>query len=191
MPVTCTFVCVIVSSTLGITSCYVDCLLFTDTSETQMLLHRKMVNLNCVCRQWNSKYTCKMVLSLSCTFFLFGPWTIFTKKNKRCLILMCFVFWNLTALNDALKQEIQHLKVLTGQTIPNGGGASTTNLGNQQYYSNSNHSVHALLTAQQLQQLQIHSQKQQQQQQNQYQPHQLHQFQRQHFQQQHQESSDL
>ncbi|KAL3506751.1 hypothetical protein ACH5RR_032133 [Cinchona calisaya] len=77
------------------------------------------------------------------------------------------------ALNDALKEEIQHLKVLTGQ-MPNGGpmmnfppsfGAS------QQYYSG-NHDMHSLLTAQQFQQLQINSQKQQ----HQFQPHQLHQF---------------
>ncbi|KAG8369482.1 hypothetical protein BUALT_Bualt14G0018300 [Buddleja alternifolia] len=74
------------------------------------------------------------------------------------------------ALNDALKEEIQHLKVLTGQAISNGGqmmNFPASYGGNQQYYSN-NHAVHTLLTAQQLQQLQIHSQKQQ------FQQHQLH-----------------
>ncbi|XWS35294.1 hypothetical protein CRYUN_Cryun21dG0113700 [Craigia yunnanensis] len=80
------------------------------------------------------------------------------------------------ALNNALKEEIQHLKVLTGQSMPNGGpmmnyapfGAS------QQYYPN-NHAMHSLLTAQQLQNLQIHSQKYQ----HQFPPHQLHQLQQQ------------
>ncbi|KAI3470149.1 hypothetical protein Pfo_026812 [Paulownia fortunei] len=84
------------------------------------------------------------------------------------------------ALNDALKEEIQHLKVLTGQTIANGGAMMNfpASYGaNQQYYT-SNHAVHTLLTAQQLQQLQIHSQKQQQQQ-HPFQQHQLHQFQQQ------------
>ncbi|XP_070033726.1 probable transcription factor PosF21 [Nicotiana tomentosiformis] len=81
------------------------------------------------------------------------------------------------ALNDALKEEIQHLKVLTGQGIANGGpmmNFPTSFGGNQQYYSN-NHAMHTLLAAQQLQQLQIHSHKQQ----HQFQQHQLHQFQQQ------------
>uniref|UniRef100_A0A2P2M9A7 Uncharacterized protein MANES_04G039500 n=1 Tax=Rhizophora mucronata TaxID=61149 RepID=A0A2P2M9A7_RHIMU len=68
------------------------------------------------------------------------------------------------ALNDALKEEIQHLKLMTGQAMPNGG--PMMNFGSygagQQFYSN-NQAVHTLLTAQQFQQLQIHSQKQQQQ----------------------------
>ncbi|KAL3641616.1 putative transcription factor PosF21 [Castilleja foliolosa] len=99
------------------------------------------------------------------------------------------------ALNDALKEEIQHLKVLTGQTI-NGGAMMNfpASYGaNQQYYGNNNQAMHTLLTAQQLQQLQIHTQKQQQsqqhqhqhnQQQQQFQQHQLHQFQQQQEQQQ-------
>ncbi|XP_011091638.1 probable transcription factor PosF21 [Sesamum indicum] len=94
------------------------------------------------------------------------------------------------ALNDALKEEIQHLKVLTGQTIANGGAMMNfpTSYGSsQQYYAN-NHAVHTLLTAQQLQQLQIHSQKQQQQQ-HQFQQHQLHQFQQQQMQHQQPQSS--
>ncbi|KAL3835070.1 hypothetical protein ACJIZ3_009806 [Penstemon smallii] len=92
------------------------------------------------------------------------------------------------ALNDALKDEIQHLKALTGQsqTVPNGGGPMmnfpASYGANQQYYSNNHAAAHALLTAQQLQQLQIHSQKQQQQQFQQH--HQLHQFQQPQFQQQ-------
>lgn len=85
------------------------------------------------------------------------------------------------ALNDALKEEIQHLKVLTGQTMPNGG--SMMNFASfgagQQFYPN-NHAMHTLLTAQQFQQLQIHPQKQQ----HQFQPHQLHQLQQQQMQQQ-------
>ncbi|XP_022137958.1 probable transcription factor PosF21 [Momordica charantia] len=83
------------------------------------------------------------------------------------------------ALNEALKEEIQHLKVLTGQPIPNGGSmtsfASYGTSQQQQFYQN-NQAVHTLLTAQQFQQLQIHSQQQQQQN---FQYHQLHQLQQQ------------
>uniref|UniRef100_A0A2P2M991 Transcription factor RF2a n=1 Tax=Rhizophora mucronata TaxID=61149 RepID=A0A2P2M991_RHIMU len=91
------------------------------------------------------------------------------------------------ALNDALKEEIQHLKVLTGQSISNGGPmVNFASFGaGQQFYSN-NQAMHTLLTAQQFQQLQIHSQKQQ----HQFQQQQLHQLQqlqqRQEQQQQHQ-----
>ncbi|KAL3507077.1 hypothetical protein ACH5RR_032459 [Cinchona calisaya] len=78
------------------------------------------------------------------------------------------------ALNDALKEEIQHLKVLTGQ-IPNGGPMMNfpASFGASQQYYSSNHAMHTLLTTQQFQQLQISSQKQQ----HQFQPQQLHQFQ--------------
>uniref|UniRef100_A0A1J3D6B0 Putative transcription factor PosF21 n=1 Tax=Noccaea caerulescens TaxID=107243 RepID=A0A1J3D6B0_NOCCA len=86
------------------------------------------------------------------------------------------------ALNDALKEEVQHLKVVTGQGASN--GASMMNYGsfgsNQQFYPN-NQSMHTILAAQQFQQLQIQSQKQQQQQQQQ-QQHQQQQQQQQHFQ---------
>lgn len=94
---------------------------------------------------------------------------------------MCFAI----ALNDALKEEIQHLKVLTGQALPNGGPmVNFASFGaGQQFYPN-NHAMHTLLTTQQFQQLQIHSQKQQQQQ---FQQHQLHQLQQQQLQQQQQE----
>lgn len=91
------------------------------------------------------------------------------------------------ALNDALKEEIQHLKVLTGQAIPNGGPMMSYPLsfgGNQQNFYANNQAMHTLLTAQQFQQLQIHSQKQQQ-----FQQHQLHhqfQHQQQNLPQQHQ-----
>ncbi|CAN4102321.1 unnamed protein product [Withania somnifera] len=84
------------------------------------------------------------------------------------------------ALNDALKEEIQHLKVLTGQGIANGGpmmNFPTSFGGNQQFYSN-NQAMHTLLAVQQLQRLQIHSHKQQ----HQFQQHQLHQFQQQQLQ---------
>lgn len=80
------------------------------------------------------------------------------------------------ALNDALKEEIQHLKVLTGQ-IPNGGpimNFSSSFGANQQYHNNP--AMHTMLTAQQFQQLQINSQKQH----HQFQKHQLHHFQLQH-----------
>lgn len=93
------------------------------------------------------------------------------------------------ALNDALKEEIQHLKVLTGQGMANGGSMMNfpASYGaNQQYFSN-NHAMNTLLTAQQLQQLQLHSQKQQQQ--HQFQQHQLHQFQQQQL--QHQQEADM
>ncbi|KAM3702443.1 hypothetical protein ACJW31_04G026000 [Castanea mollissima] len=86
------------------------------------------------------------------------------------------------ALNDALKEEIQHLKVLTGQAMPNGGPMMNFASfgGGQQFYPN-NHAMHTVLTTQQFQQLQIHSQKQQQ---HQFQQHQLHQLQQQQMQQQ-------
>uniref|UniRef100_A0A6N2MM85 BZIP domain-containing protein n=1 Tax=Salix viminalis TaxID=40686 RepID=A0A6N2MM85_SALVM len=85
------------------------------------------------------------------------------------------------ALNDALKEEIQHLKVLTGQA-PNGGPMMNYASfgGGQQLYPN-NQTMHTVLAAQQFQQLQIHSQKQQQQQ------FQLHQLQQQQLQQQQQQ----
>jgi hypothetical protein len=95
------------------------------------------------------------------------------------MMIFCFVI----ALNDALKEEIQHLKVLTGQT-PNGGPMMNYASfgGGQQLYPN-NQAMHTFLAAQQFQQLQIHSQKQQQQQQQQ-QQFQLHQLQQQQLQQQ-------
>ncbi|OVA08767.1 Basic-leucine zipper domain [Macleaya cordata] len=80
------------------------------------------------------------------------------------------------ALNDALREEVQRLKMVTGQAIANGGGpmmnfgGSLSSFGganNQQFYNN-NHAMHTLLAAHQFQQLQIHSQQQQQQQ-----PHQI------------------
>ncbi|KAF6161891.1 hypothetical protein GIB67_020989 [Kingdonia uniflora] len=86
------------------------------------------------------------------------------------------------ALNDALREEVQRLKVMTGQPTSSGGGSGAmygsssyaSSSQQQQFYPNNNHSVHTLLAAQQFQQLQIqsqhHSQQQlypQQQQQNQ------------------------
>lgn len=90
----------------------------------------------------------------------------------------------LVALNDALKEEIQHLKILTGQVMaPNGGPMMKLASfgGGQQFYPN-NHAMHTLLAAQQFQQLQIHPQKQQQ--------HQFQQLQQQQRE-QHQQSIDL
>ncbi|CAL0324057.1 unnamed protein product [Lupinus luteus] len=100
------------------------------------------------------------------------------------------------ALNDALKEEIQHLKILTGQGMPNGGPMTkfASFGGSQQFYPNNNHSMHTLLAAQQFQQLHIHPQKQQQQrQQHQFQHHQQQQqmLQQQQQEQQHQQSSVL
>ena len=88
------------------------------------------------------------------------------------------------ALNDALKEEIQHLKILTGQAMPPNGGPMMNFAsfgGGQQFYPN-NHAMHTLLAAQQFQQLQIHPQKQQQ--------HQFQQLQQQQRE-QHQQSIDL
>ncbi|KAK4784020.1 hypothetical protein SAY86_018388 [Trapa natans] len=91
------------------------------------------------------------------------------------------------ALNDALKEEIQHLKLMTGQAMPNGGPVvNFPPYGSGQHFYPNNQAMHTFLTAQQFQQLQIHSQKQQQQQQQQHfqqqqqqqqQHHQLHQLQ--------------
>jgi hypothetical protein len=110
---------------------------------------------------------------------LFGlpPSSFVTRLND----VICFAI----ALNDALKEEIQHLKVLTGQT-PNGGPMMNYASfgGGQQLYPN-NQAMHTFLAAQQFQQLQIHSQKQQQQQ------FQLHQLQQQQLQQQQQQGGDL
>lgn len=85
----------------------------------------------------------------------------------------------MSELNEALKEEIQHLKVLTGQGASS-NGASAMKYGsfgsNQQFYSN-NQSMQTILAAQQLQQLQLHSQKQQQHQHQQQQQQQQQQFQ--------------
>ncbi|XP_010258520.1 PREDICTED: probable transcription factor PosF21 isoform X1 [Nelumbo nucifera] len=101
------------------------------------------------------------------------------------------------ALNEALREEVQRLKLMTGQAIPNGGpmmnyGSSFGIGSNQQFYPNCN-TMHTLLAAHQFQQLQIHSQQQQQQQphQHQLQQQQKHtQPQQQQFQQQ-QQTGDL
>ncbi|XP_068646626.1 probable transcription factor PosF21 [Aristolochia californica] len=68
------------------------------------------------------------------------------------------------ALNDALREEVQHLKVMTGQVMSNGAammnyGASFSGSINQQFYPQNN-SVHTLLAAHQLQQLQLQSRQQ-------------------------------
>ncbi|XP_010268265.1 PREDICTED: probable transcription factor PosF21 [Nelumbo nucifera] len=96
------------------------------------------------------------------------------------------------ALNEALRDEVQRLKLMTGQAISNGG--TMMNYGsafgaNQQFYPNNN-AMHTLLAAHQFQQLQIHSQPppqqlpQQQQQQQQLQQQQLQQHRQQQLQQQ-------
>ncbi|GAB4859205.1 Probable transcription factor PosF21 [Ancistrocladus abbreviatus] len=93
------------------------------------------------------------------------------------------------ALNDALKEEIQHLKMLTGQAMSNIGpmmNFPASYGGSQPFYPN-NQAMHTLLTAQQFQQLQIHSQKQQ----HQFQQHQLHQLQQQQPQQQLHHTGDM
>ncbi|KAL9233188.1 hypothetical protein vseg_008217 [Gypsophila vaccaria] len=87
-------------------------------------------------------------------------------------------------LNDALKEEIQHLKMLTGQAMSNGGPMVNypASFGTSQPFYPNNQTMHTLLTSQQFQQLQIRSQKQKQHQQ--FQHHQLHQLQQQQLQQQ-------
>ncbi|EES12438.1 transcription factor RF2a [Sorghum bicolor] len=69
------------------------------------------------------------------------------------------------ALNDRLRDEIQQLKVATGQVNANIGKMGNFSMssfgGNPQSYQRSH--IQSLLAAQQLQQLQIHSQHQQQQ----------------------------
>ncbi|XP_019165785.1 PREDICTED: probable transcription factor PosF21 [Ipomoea nil] len=88
------------------------------------------------------------------------------------------------ALNDALREEIQHLKVLTGQGMANGGAMMnfppSSGANHQQFYRN-NQAMHTLLTTQQFQQLQINSQKQL----HSYQLHQLQQLQHHQSQEQH------
>jgi len=81
----------------------------------------------------------------------------------------------LAALNDTLKEEIQHLKMLTGQPVSNGGPMMSfpASFGADQPFYPSSQAMNTLLTAQQFQQLQIHSQKQQ----HQFQRHQMHQLQ--------------
>ncbi|XP_058094225.1 probable transcription factor PosF21 [Magnolia sinica] len=69
------------------------------------------------------------------------------------------------ALNDTLRDEVQRLKLATGQPIPNGGQMMNYALsysGNQQFYP-PNDAMQTLMTAHQFQQLQIHSQQQPQQ----------------------------
>ncbi|XP_022843157.1 probable transcription factor PosF21 [Olea europaea var. sylvestris] len=75
-------------------------------------------------------------------------------------------------MNEAMKEEIKHLKVLTGQAIQNGGpmmNFPASYGANQQHYPN-NHAMNTMLTAQQFRQLQINYQ---------FQEHQLRQFQQQ------------
>ncbi|KAK1411451.1 hypothetical protein QVD17_38000 [Tagetes erecta] len=84
------------------------------------------------------------------------------------------------ALNDALKEELQHLKAVTGQNIGNGGPTMNfpSSFGSSQQFYTQNQAMNTMLTAQQFQQLQIQSHKQQQQ-------HQLYQLQQQQQQERH------
>lgn len=84
------------------------------------------------------------------------------------LLLKPDISWLLiVALNDALREEVQRLKLATGQMMPSGGimnfGQSSFGA-NQQFYhhNNQNQAMQSLLAAHQLQQLQIHSQHTQQ-----------------------------
>lgn len=59
-------------------------------------------------------------------------------------------------MNEAMKEEIKHLQVLTGQAIQNGGpmmNFPASYGANQQHYPN-NHAMNTMLTAQQFRQLQ-------------------------------------
>ncbi|GMI96058.1 basic leucine-zipper 69 [Hibiscus trionum] len=74
------------------------------------------------------------------------------------------------SFNDALKEEIKNMKMLTSQPMPNGGPMMNfASFGATQQYQSNNHAMQALLTAQQFQQLQLQSQKHQ----HQLLPHQL------------------
>nr|XP_043611793.1 probable transcription factor PosF21 [Erigeron canadensis] len=83
------------------------------------------------------------------------------------------------AVSDALRKEIQHLRVITGQNLANGGPMMNfppPYRPNQQFHPN-NQAMQTMLTAQQFQQLQFQSRNQQQQ--HFFQPPQLHQYQQQ------------
>lgn len=87
------------------------------------------------------------------------------------------------ALNDALKEEIQHLKAVTGanggplMNFPPSFGSNQQQQQQQQPFYPQNQAMNTMLTAQQFQQLQIQSHKQHQQFQQQH----LHQLQQQQF----------
>ncbi|CAL9199888.1 unnamed protein product [Musa hybrid cultivar] len=69
------------------------------------------------------------------------------------------------ALNEALREEVQRLKLATGQMLPNGGQSTNTippSLGANHQFYHQNQAMHSLLAAHQFQQLQIHSQHPQQ-----------------------------
>ncbi|XP_071736273.1 probable transcription factor PosF21 [Rutidosis leptorrhynchoides] len=99
------------------------------------------------------------------------------------------------ALNDALKEEIQHLKAITGQNLANSGPMmnfqnSSFASNQQQLFYPKNKAMNTMLTAQQFQQLQIQSHKQQHQFQQQH-LHQLQQQQQQQQQLQHQQEQNM
>lgn len=95
------------------------------------------------------------------------------------MLTLSFFCFFLIALNDALKEEIQHLKALTGQMANGGPMMNFPSFGGSQQYYPNNHAMQSLLAAQKFQQLHIHSQKPQ----HQLQQHQLHQLQQQQLQQ--------
>lgn len=75
------------------------------------------------------------------------------------------------ALNDALREELQRLKVATGQAVPNGGQMMNYGSGfggSQQFYPHNN-AMHTLMATHQFQQLQIHPSQQHHQQSHQHQ----------------------
>ncbi|XP_038984382.1 transcription factor RF2a-like [Phoenix dactylifera] len=69
------------------------------------------------------------------------------------------------ALNDALREEVQRLKLATGQLMPNGGPLMNFGpplFGSSQQFYHHNQAMQSLLAAHQFQQLPIHPQHQQQ-----------------------------
>ncbi|XP_008788212.2 transcription factor RF2a-like [Phoenix dactylifera] len=69
------------------------------------------------------------------------------------------------ALNDALQEEVQRLKLATGQLMPNGGpmmNFGPPSFGASQQFYHHNQAMQSLLAAHQFQQLHIHSQHQRQ-----------------------------
>lgn len=68
------------------------------------------------------------------------------------------------ALNSTLREEVQRLKVATGQAVANGSslmGVGSSFGGAQQFYPQNHQAMQSFMATQQLQQLQLHSQRQQ------------------------------
>lgn len=129
---------------------------------------QKIVSWNCGCSPWSSKLNYGMVcihnhnclLSLAFWTSVFG--TCFDCWSKLILLFLTDIFNGVTALHEALRDEVQRLKLATGE-ISNGSGQNLS-LGGQHVFQVQNQT----LNAQQIQQLQqaqtaLNNQQQQQQ----------------------------